>query len=144
MLNLEARWQKILRLTCILIFLLSFITVNVCFAKDINYKIEVQSDGGYLLKISLKKIILFSADGFFHKFTNDAEIRLIGKGEDLTYRNHNGYFYNQNNVSGFRWDFGYAWVDIERKYIYLNFYWLCEPDGMIPSDFNGKYKITND
>lgn len=146
MLNLNKRSLKTLPLIYFFIIVINFVMVNMCFAKDINYKIKAESDGGYSLEIDLTKTILFSADGFFQTIKTRHIINLIGKGKDLSNRNHKGFFYGHNEVSSnsFEWDFGYAWVDIERKYLYLNFYWVSEPDGMRPSDLNGKYKITND
>lgn len=47
------------------IIILNFIMATVCYAKDVNYKIKTESDGGYSLEIHINETILFSADGFF-------------------------------------------------------------------------------
>jgi hypothetical protein len=146
MLKIRTRWQKAIPPLSVSIFLLNFIMVENCFAKDMNYKVEVRSDGGYSLEIEITKTNLFSADGFFRKIKNLYVIDLIGKGKDWSYRNQKGLYYSQDEILSKTtdWDFGYAWIDIERMYIYLNLYWVSGPDGMIPSDLNGKYKIMRD
>ncbi len=146
MLSFKKVRNKTSPLMYISIFIMSFIMVSGCFAKDMNYKVTVRSDGGYSLEIDITKMNLFSADGFFQKVKNHYVINLIGKGKDWSYRNQKGFYYGQNeilsNTSG--WDFGYAWVNDDRTYLYLNLYWVASPDGIIPSDVNGKYSLTKE
>jgi hypothetical protein len=84
-----------------------------------------------------------TAEGFFPKVERSYTIELISQGKDWSFRNQNGFYYplDQIKSSDKAWDIGYAWIDAERKYIYINFYWVNSPDGLRPSDVNGKYKI---
>lgn len=128
----------------ILVFILNITVINGCFAKDMNYKVTAKSDGGFSLEIDISKTTLFSADGFFQKVNNHYVVNVIGKGKDWSYRNQKGFYYGQNeilsNTPG--WDFGYAWVDVDRTYLYLNLFWVASPDGIVPSEVNGKYSLS--
>lgn len=69
---------------------------------------------------------------------------IIGKGIDWSYRNQNGFYYSQDYIKSGNsaWNFGYAWVDKERRYLYVNLYRVASPDGTTPSDINGKYSLS--
>jgi len=124
-------------------FLLLYLGISESHAKDINYSVTSTGNGGYSLDIAVSKTIFFSADGLFQKVRTHYSIDLIGKGKDWSYRNQKGYYYSLDDIVADKtnWDIGYAWVDIDRKYIYLNFYWASSPEDLIPSDVNGKYRI---
>lgn len=128
------------------IVLLSFTMVKFGFAKNIDYKVTASPDGGYSIALDISKTNVFSAEGFFQKIKNHYVLNLIGKGKDWSYRNQKGYYYGLNDISSnaLGWDFGYAWVNADRTHLYLNLYWVSSPDGMIPSDLNGKYNLTKE
>jgi hypothetical protein len=144
--NARVGWQKKFRITCISTVIVVLFILNTGVADDVIYKIEARPDGGYSLKMDVTKTTIFSADGFSRKVRNHFEIVLLGKGEDWSYRNQKGFYYRQNDVvsSSQCWDFGYAWVDADRTYLYLNLYWVSSPESMIPSDLNGKYRLNRD
>jgi hypothetical protein len=109
-------------------------------------KISSRTDGGYSLKIDgyTQHMQPVTAEGFFPKQSMHYEIELLGPGKDLTYRNQPGYYYSfPNDIKSDKehWDFGYAWVDLKREYIYLNFYWIDSPNSVNKSRVNGRYKI---
>ncbi len=116
------------------------------FAKDMEYSIADRPDGGYSLSlIYLKRHWTpITAEGIFPTERKSYTVNIIGKGKDWTFRNQKGYYYSLNDISSLQkaWDFGYAWVDADRKYLYLNLYWVSSPEGMTPSDVNGKYLLT--
>jgi len=124
-------------------FLLLHLSISEGHAKDIKYSVTSTGNGGYSLDIAVSKTIFFSADGLFQNVRNHYSIDLIGKGKDWSYKNQKGFYYSLNDIESTQayWDIGYAWVDIDRKYIYLNFYWVSSPDNLIPSDVNGRYRI---
>jgi len=144
--NEKTRRKKSIPLLSALILLLNLMMAEYCLAMVKNYKITVNTDGGYTLEIDTEKTDIFSADGFLHKEKLHYVIKLIGNGENWSYRSQKGYFYSEHEIlsNNRYWDIGYAWVDIERKYIYLNLYWVRYPDGMSSSDVNGKYEIVKD
>jgi hypothetical protein len=148
MLRFRKKRTKTFPLVYISTFIMSFVMVSGCFAKDIDYKITVNSDGGYSLKITYIKRHWkpITAEGFFPLERKSYAIDIIGKGKDWKYRGQNGYYYSIEDIQSNRksWDFGYAWVDLERKYLYLNLYWVASPDDIIPSDVNGKYSLTKE
>ena len=113
------------------------------FAKDVEYSVTERPDGGYTLNITYSKRhwIPITAEGFFPLEKDNFTIDIIGKGKDYTPRNQKGYYYTQEDVKsiGKLWDFGYAWIDADRKYLYLNLYWVSLPDRIVPSKVNGKY-----
>jgi hypothetical protein len=107
-----------------------------------------KTDGGYTLRLGghTQHIQPISAEGFFPKQSIYYTIDLLGPGEDLTYRNQPGFYYSfPEDISSNKkhWDFGYAWVDLNREFIYLNFYWIDSPNSVKESRVNGKYKIEN-
>lgn len=116
-----------------------------CFSQNQEYTIIPRTDGGYKIDIACSKRHLkpITAEGIFPKETKKYTIDIIGKGKDWTFREQAGYYYSSENVRSKKkaWDFGYAWIDAKRKYIYLNFYWVSAPEGIAPSDVNGKYNI---
>jgi len=115
-------------------------------AEDMEYTVLVRPDGGYTLTITKSKRHWkpITAEGIFPKETKNYTIDIIGKGEDWSNRNQNGYYYTFEAIKCNRkaWDFGYAWVDNERKHLYLNLYWVSSPDDYTPSDVNGKYLLN--
>ena len=117
-----------------------------CIAKDIGYTVLVRPDGGYTLTITKSKRHWkpITAEGIFPKETKNYTIDIIGKGEDWSNRNQHGYYYASEAIKCNRkaWDFGYAWVDNKRKYLYLNLYWASSPDDNTSSDVNGKYLLN--
>lgn len=116
-----------------------------CHAMERQYTIVPKSDGGYLIDlVSEKRIwVPITAEGIFPKKTSRYQLELTGKGSDWAYRNQAGYYYSYEQIASKQkdWDFGYAWIDADRRYIYLNLYQVKSPDEMIPSDINGKYTI---
>ena len=50
---------------------------------------------------------------------------------------------NDFKVKG-AWDFGYVWVDKERKYLYINLYSISSPDNITPYYINGKYCLAGE
>ncbi len=144
--NKKTRIMKYIPLLSASILFLNFIIVENCSAKDINYKVSTNPDGGYTMEIEVNKTTLFTADGFLKKENSRYTINLTGKGENWSYRDQKGFFYSPDKISCKTpiWDIGYAWVDTDRKHIYLNLYWVSYPDGMRPSDVNGKYEIVKD
>ncbi|HOI72877.1 MAG: hypothetical protein HPY65_16680 [Syntrophaceae bacterium] len=129
----------------VLTFVISFSMSGKSFAKDIQYTVTKRTDGGYTLKIVCKKRIWkpITAEGFFPVQETNHEIDFIGRGEDLSYRARPGYYYSLNKIESKSksWDLGYAWVDPERKYLYLNLYWIKVPDDLAPINANGRYRL---
>lgn len=110
-----------------------------------EYAIADRPDSGYLLNIVLYKRYwkLITAEGIFPKKRLTYAIEIVGKGRDWSYRNQKGYFYSLDEIKSTDkgWDFGYAWVDAEREYLYLNLYWVNSPNRIIPSDINGTFRL---
>jgi hypothetical protein len=129
----------------------SMITLSPCFAetgaiRSIRHQIETREDGGYIITISGHKryLLPITAEGPFPKMQINCRIELKGKGKDWSYRNQPGYYYSYPDdieCKSPRWDIGYAWVDKDRKKIYLNFFWIHSPDSLTDSDVNGAYRI---
>lgn len=113
--------------------------------ESLKYSVTNKNDGGYELSITcvVRSFLPVTVEGFFPKRTTQYHISIMGRGKDLSYRNHNGYYYSINEISSNHntWDLGYVWVDKERKNIYLNLYWLSTPGGLKPSEVHGKYQI---
>lgn len=129
----------------IFVLIATLLLAGCSFNNITSYEAILQPDGGYAVKIKLDKTYTVSADGLFSKNIYHYEIRLIGKGKDWSYKKQNGYYYSQNEITGIKtgaWDFGYAWVDHDRSCIHLNLYWVSSPNGMTPSDINGRYCLT--
>lgn len=130
------------------IFFIIFITNLHCYAKDMKHTVSLRPDGGYNIDVTISKrhMQLITAEGIFPKEIKNFKIEIIGKGKNWSYRNQNGFFYGIEQIKCLNnaWDFGYAWVDSERKYLYLNLYWVSSPDSLIPSDVNGKYRLIGD
>ncbi|MEW6601013.1 MAG: hypothetical protein AB1499_08590 [Nitrospirota bacterium] len=112
-----------------------------------DYSVNKRADGGYSLKIVMNKRYwkLVTPEGLFPSFKQIYTIELIGRGSDWSYRNQEGHYYSLNEINCFQkaWDFGYAWVSNDRKYIYLNLYWVMSPDNITPADVNGKYELQS-
>jgi hypothetical protein len=122
-----------------------FVICGYSFAKDVEYSVTERPDGGYTLNINYSKRhwIPITGEGFFPLEKGNYTIDIIGKGKDYTSRQEKGYYYTPEDVKsvGKLWDFGYAWIDTERTYLYLNMYWVSLPDGIVPSKLNGKYRL---
>jgi hypothetical protein len=134
----------------LLVFILTyFFLVESCsFAKDIKYSVTERPDGGYTLYISYSKRhwIPITAEGMFPLDKGNYTIDVIGKGKEYTSgRGLKGYLYTQEDIKSLStlWNFGYAWIDADRMYLYLNLYWMILPDESAPSKINGKYKLKN-
>lgn len=128
-----------------------------CMINTQKYAITKREDGGYILDIEckIKHLRPITAEGIFPEESTHYEIELLGKGQYLysgmidglsKYYQHNdpGYYYPKEyvNIPGMRaYDMGYAWVDLGRKNIYLNYYWIKPPDGLIKAELHGKYKV---
>lgn len=114
-------------------------------ASEKKYDIKCKPDGGYSIDLRINKRHWkpITAEGFFPKQEMYFKIDIVGEGKDWSSKDQPGYYYSSELVSckGKGWDFGYAWVDRERKYLYLTFYWASSPDKMIASDVNGKYAL---
>jgi hypothetical protein len=125
--------------------LLIFFFGNISMAQNLEYNISIRPDGGYKLLINYSKRVWqpITAEGFFPKIERSYTIELISKGKDWSFRNQKGFYYPLEKIQSAdkAWDIGYAWVDANRKYIYLNLFWVKSPDGLTPSDVNGKYVI---
>ena len=114
-------------------------------AKDVQCTVKNRSDGGYTLTITYLKRHWkpITAEGFFPVERKYYVIGIVGSGEDLSYREKNGFYYPLDKIvsEDVAWDLGYAWIDAERKYIYLNLYWISPPDGLTPSGASGRYRL---
>lgn len=110
-----------------------------------EYSITERSDGGYSVSIVLHKRYwkLITAEGIFPSVRYGVTIDLQGEGKDWGYRNQKGYYYGLDEIQSIQgqWDFGYAWLTDDRKYLYLNLFWVRAPDGMMPADVNGRYSL---
>lgn len=124
---------------------LSLIMSSYSMANDAEYTISIRPDGGYTLVInkSIRHWNPITAEGIFPKETKHYIIDIVGKGNDWSNRNQNGYYFTSKEIKCNKkaWDFGYAWIDNERKYLYLNLFWVSSPDGYTPADVNGKYRL---
>ena len=110
-----------------------------------EYSIANRTDGGYLINVVIYKRHLITADGIFLKERRTYTIELTGQGTDWEYRNQKGYYYSLDEIKSIQkeWDFGYTWISDDRKYVYLNLFWVNAPDNVTPSDVNGRYEIQN-
>lgn len=125
------------------------IKIPFVLAHDCNEKLEYQiaerSDGGYKMSIKCVERSLqpITSEGFFPKKETFYKLNIIGKGKDLSYRKHDGYYYSIGEVESQSevWDLGYVWIDKKRENIFLNLYWISTPDGLTKSKLHGKYKI---
>ena len=102
-----------------------------------EYTVSENEDGGYTLNIAIETRYLgFTWDGFFPKQRSAHEIRLVGRG-------FNRQLYKMDKVHG--WgdigDLRWAYVDLEKKEIYINAYDIRSPDSLVPTTLNGCYKI---
>ena len=131
------------------LILVSFITascVNLGSYNQIESEVTKREDGGYtlLLRGYTRYMIPITAEGFFPKQGIYRQIDLIGEGIDWEYRNQRGYYYpypDKVDSHHPHWDIGYAWVDKEKKNIYINFYWIDSPDSLKETRINGAYRI---
>lgn len=146
------RWQCSLdrnRLGKIIVFFWTFSFIYFigvdAMASGKEYDIKRKPDGGYTIDLRINKRHWkpITAEGFFPIQELYFKIDIVGEGKDWSSKDQPGYYYSSDLVSckGRAWDFGYAWVDRERKYLYLTFYWATSPDKMIASDVNGKYAL---
>lgn len=114
-------------------------------ARSIEYAVSSRPDGGFSVEIVYSKRHWkpITAEGMFPLDKKGYKIEVIGKGEDWTNRNQKGYYYRSDEITSDikAWDLGYGWIDENRRYLYLNFFWVSSPDGLIPSDINGKYDL---
>lgn len=128
-------------LTFIIVILIS----SESMASNIKYTITEREDGGYTIIINTSKRLLkmITAEGFFPKIEKGYKIELIGNGQDWKHRGYEGYFYSIEKMKSkqIKLDVGYAWVDKERKYLYLNIYFAELPDKIISSEINGMYRL---
>lgn len=110
-----------------------------------EYSIAERLDGGYSLKIVLYKRYwkLITAEGVFPRVRRICTIELTGIGRDWSYRSQNGFYYSSDEIKSINreWDFGYAWISKNKKYLYLNLFWVKSPDRVSPADVNGKYQL---
>ncbi len=135
----------------LLLFILTYVFAveSYSFAKDIKYSVTERPEGGYTLNISYSKRhwIPITAEGMFPLEEGNYTIDVIGKGRKKTFWNGSleGYYYTQEDIKSLStlWNFGYAWIDADREYLYLNLYWASFPDSIVPSKINGKYKLKN-
>jgi hypothetical protein len=114
-------------------------------AKHITYSVTARQDGGYTLAIDVSKRhwMPITAEGFFPKEEISYQIEIVGQGDNWSYRNQNGYYYSLNEIScnNNNWDLGYVWVDSKRENLYINLYWVSEPDKLVETHINGKYVL---
>lgn len=115
---------------------------------QIDSQVTPRADGGYTLVLKGETQIVqpITAEGFFPRQQIYSQIQLIGQGENWSYRNQPGFYYEyQKDIEckNANWDIGYAWVDQNRENIYLNFYWIDSPNSLKKSRINGKIKIKN-
>lgn len=110
-----------------------------------EYSITERPDGGYSLSIVLYKRYwkLITAEGIFPSVRRTYTIELTGQGSDWVYRNQKGYYYSLDEIKSVQkeWDIGYAWLSDDRKYLYLNLFWVKAPDSVTPADVNGRYQV---
>ena len=133
----------------ILIFLFPSIIsscVNLGAYQNVDYQVIQKDDGGYTVNIKgyTQIVAPITAEGSFPKQQLNYQIELVGDGKEWTYRNQPGFYFSfPKDIHCKRepGEIGYAWVDINKEYIYLNFYWIQAPDSLIESRLNGKYKI---
>ncbi len=114
-------------------------------ANNKMYSITTREDGGYTIIINTSKRLLvpLTSEGIFPKIEKNYQIDLIGKGKDWKHRGHEGYFYSIEKMESkyIKLDVGYAWIDKERKTLYINIYFVEIPDKIISADINGVYEI---
>lgn len=106
--------------------------------KNVEYSITKNKDGGYSINI----VGDFRQEYSYVK--TQFQIQLEGEGTDWSYRAQNGLYYSfdEIKVNGLsHGDEGYAWVNQDKTYVFLNLYWIQSPDDLRPSDLNGKYAI---
>jgi hypothetical protein len=112
-----------------------------------GYSVSKSIDGGYSINIRYSKRHLkpITAEGMFPLEKRSYIVEVKGNGKNWNYRNQNGTYYDSENVTSNlkAWDIGYAWIDNEGEYIYLNFFWISAPDDLVPSDVNGKYELPH-
>lgn len=110
-----------------------------------EFSVVENPDGGYLLNIVLSTRYwkLITSEGIFPSLQRTLAIELTGKGTNWTYRNQNGYYYSLNEIkcSQKEWDLGYAWISDDRRYLYLNLFWVNAPNSVISSDVNDRYLL---
>lgn len=127
----------------VLILILCIVILGPGRITSIKYSIAERPDGGYLINAAVKKRYLFTADGIFPSDRRSFIVELIGGGKDFSYRNQKGFFYSFDEIKSIQkeWDFGYAWISEDRKYLYINLFWVKSPDGVTPADVNGRYQL---
>jgi hypothetical protein len=142
----RSSFAKIKNIFWIFLFIL-LLKVNAM-ASEKEYHIERKPDGGYTIDLRINKRHWkpITAEGFFPKQELYFKIDIDGKGKDWSSKDQPGYYYSSDFVSckGKAWDFGYAWIDHDRKFLYLTFYWASSPDKLIASDVNGKYSLPKE
>lgn len=128
-------------LACSLIVILA----GGCGRSKVIYTVEAEEGGGYVLNIRLRTrhFQLLSSEGMFPVETGTYRIRISGKGKDWSYKGRKGLYYSPSLITSDQqaWDYCYAWVDLNREYLYLNAYWLDPPTRMIPSLVARKYLL---
>lgn len=139
------RWV-IFVLAVIVVLLLSAHGAGTTVKRE-SFSITARPDGGYSLSIVLNKRYwkLITAEGIFPSVRQTYTIELTGKGKDWSYRNQSGYYYSSDEIRSIQnqWDLGYAWLSVDRKYLYLNLFWVESPDNLASADVNGRYDMQN-
>ncbi len=134
-------------LAAIPILLLAALVVLESVAGNSDYQLTSGPDGTYIVNVCFVKRHWepFTAEGFCSVERESYSVEIAGKERLWGRRGQNGYYYSLDEVKCVpeSWDLGYAWIDSERKYLYLNFYWVSSPDNIIPSDVNGKYRLAD-
>jgi hypothetical protein len=105
------------------------ICINGCVSfgtkQQINHRVEKRNDGGYTLKITgnITQMNPANAEGSLPRQEVHYVIDLKGEGKDWSYRNQPGFYYSFPDTIEcrpyFSRDFGYAWVDTNKEYIYI-------------------------
>lgn len=135
-----------------IVYIFAFVMICLLIGFQINQPIVLsrvvsveKTTEGYNLAIVHDRWYAVTPDGSFFKKRNTDRVQLIGEGSDLSYRAQEGmlYSYDQIKVNNFpHADIGYAWINKENSNLYLNLYWVNSPDGIKPSDVNGKYSLS--
>ena len=106
-----------------------------------SYSARPRSDGGVSLKIDSKRQLWYpvTAEGPFPRQEIYYDLDVVGPGKVWKYRE--GFYYSPSDIvckSGGGWDFGFAWMDPERKHITFRLYWARGPD-VHAANINGRY-----
>jgi hypothetical protein len=105
-----------------------------------DYQIQSRNDGGYTIYFKVKNTIQTKTVTYP---AGEYRVELIGKGKDRSLSQLPGIYYSPESITSLtvNWGYGFAFLDNDRKFAYLNLYQITGPDTSEPLFLNGRYPL---